>query len=214
MHNEKNNNNNDRKISDPDTTHGSQISGTGHAAGCRECTGCGSDAMQEEQETTPDPIGKPVAVSPGSGTVRQKRPLAAIREAKRRAAIWGFSVIGIHSKDPLPYDFAAMKDGITSLVRVRRISDSWFNIRIIEVRCRKQIAEFRAMNQQQGLIFEIWVRGYARAFYRYRVLPDTIEEIGTVLEPETRAGRKALDDARAGTARPDMAGESPIEDTT
>jgi len=213
MHNEKNDNN-DGKISDPDTTHGSQISGLGQAAGCRECTGCGSYATQDEQETTPDPIGKPVAVSPGSGTLRPKRPLVAIREAKRRAAIWGFSVIGIQSEDPLPYDFVAMKDGITSFVRVRRISDSWFNIRIIEVRCRKQIAEFRAMNQKQGLNYELWIRGFARAFHRYRILPDSIEEIGTVLEPETRAGRKALEDATVKTARPDIVDESPIENTT
>jgi len=193
----------------------SQISGSGHHAGCSECAGCMSHATHEEQKKTMDQIGKPPeATGQDTGPGRQKRPFAAIREAKRRAAIWGFSVADVVSEDDLPYDFVAMKDGITSFVRVRRIGDSWFNSKTIEVRCRKQIAEFRAMKQQQGLNYELWVRGCARAFHRYRILPGSVGEIGIVLEPETRAGKKALEDAAAGIARLDMAGESPVMDTT
>jgi len=58
------------------------------------------------------------------------------------------------------------------------------------------------------------VRGYARAFYRYRVLPDTIEETGIVPEPETRAGKKALHDAMTKAAQPDRAGEKLVGDTS
>jgi hypothetical protein len=90
-----------------------------------------------------------------------------------------------------------MKDGITSFVRVRRIRDSWFDSKRIQERCRSEIAAFRTMKQQPGLIFELWIRGYARAFHRYRILPDVIEQIGIVLEPETRAGKKALDEERS-----------------
>lgn len=147
----------------------------------------GSTKAINRTGTLPEASGK------DPGPVRSKRPLVAIREAQRRAAIWGFAVAGVLSDDNLPYDFIAMKDGITSFVRVRRIRDSWFDSKRIQERCRNEIAGFRAMKQQPGLIFELWIRGYARAFHRYRVLPDAIEKIGLVLEPETRAGKKALD---------------------
>ena len=203
------------EIADASQKNGSQCSGWGHGAGCTVCTGSRSPVTQEEQKPVIDPTVKPkAAAGRDTGPVRPKKPVAAIREAKRRAVIWGFSVADVTSQDNLPYDFVAIKEGITSFVCVRRVKSSWFNRDMITRRCKKQIDACRSMNLQQGLIFELWVRGYARAFYRYRVLPDTIEETGTVLEPETRAGRKALEDARAGTARPDMAGESPIEDTT
>lgn len=196
MHKEDKKNETNRKIEDSRRNDGSSISGSGHVAGYTTGTGRKSRVTPEEQKTATDQTGKPPEPA-GQDTVpaRLKRPVAAIREAKRRAVIWGFAVADVISEDGLPYDFVAMKDGITSFVCVRRVNSSWFNIEMIKTRCRKQVDAFRSMNMEQGLIFEIWVRGYARAFYRYRVLPDTIEEIGTVLEPETRAGKKALNDA-------------------
>jgi hypothetical protein len=184
---------------------GSRISGRGHDAGCKNYAGCMSPAPQEEQKKTIGHRGKPIeATGQDTGPGRNRRPVVAIREAKRRAAIWGFAVADIVSDEDLPYDFIAMKDGITSFVRIRRIRDSWFDIKKIQERCWKQIAEFRAMKQQQGLIFELWIRGFARAFHRYRILPDTIEKIGIVLEPETRAGKKALnEERRADTVVPE-----------
>jgi len=158
----------------------------------------------EEQATTMNRTGKPPETT-GQDTCpdQKKRPLVAIREAKRRATIWGFAVADVVSDDVLPYDFIAMKDGITSFVRIRRIRDSWFDNKKILERCRNEIEGFRAMKQQPGLIFELWIRGFARAFHRYRILPDAIEKIGIVLEPETRAGKKALDEEwRASTIVP------------
>jgi hypothetical protein len=156
---------------------------------------------QEEQTTTMMRTGKPPeATGQDTSPDQKKRPFVAIREAKRRAVIWGFAVADVVSDDVLPYDFIAMKEGVTSFVRIRRIRDSWFDSKIVQERCRKEITGFRAMKQQPGLIFELWIRGYARAFHRYRILPDAIEKIGIVLEPETRAGKKALDEERrAGT---------------
>jgi len=204
-----------QEIADATRNDGSQISGSGHGAGCTACTGCRSTVTQEEQKTAIDPAGKPTAAAGrDTGPVRPKKPIAAIREAKRRAVIWGFSVADVTSKDNLPYDFVATRDGITSFVCVRRVNSSWFNSDMITRRCKKQIDAFRSMNMQQGLIFEIWVRGYARAFYRYRVLPDTVEEIGIVPEPETRAGKKALDDAMTKAAQPEGADEKFIGDTS
>jgi len=194
---------------------GSQCSGLGHGTACTAGTGCRSTVTQEEQKTARDQTGKPTAVAGrDTGPVRPKKPIAAIREAKRRAVIWGFSVADVTSKDNLPYDFVATREGITSFVCVRRVNSSWFNIDMITTRCKKQIDAFRSMNLQQGLIFEIWVRGYARAFYRYRVLPDTIEETGIVPEPETRAGKKALYDAMMKAAQTDGTGEKLVGDTS
>jgi hypothetical protein len=208
MHTEDTKNETNRKIEDSRRNDGSLISGSGHVGGYTTGTGCGSDVPQEEQRKAPDQTGKlPEPAGRDAVTARSKKPVAAIREAKRRAVIWGFSVADVISEGGLPYDFVAVKDGITSFVCVRRVNSSWFDIDMIKRRCRKQIDAFRSMNMEQGLIFELWVRGYARAFYRYRVLPDTIGEIGTVLEPETRAGKKALDEAMTYPVRPETADE-------
>nr|WP_321352394.1 hypothetical protein [uncultured Methanoregula sp.] len=211
MHKDLDQNETNRKIDDSCRNAGSPISGLGHAAAC---TGCRSDATRKEQTTTTEPAGKPLAASQDPVPARRKKPLAAIREAKRRAAIWGFSVADVLSGDPLPYDLMAIKDGITSFICVRRVNASWFNERMIQQRCRNEIAAFRAMRAQQGLCFELWVRGYARAFVRYCVLPDTIEEIGMVLEPETRMGKKALEETMMNTTQPDTADETIAGDTS
>jgi hypothetical protein len=213
MQTENKTNETDLKIADAYRNDGSQIAGLGHVAGCIACTGCRSNVTHEEQKTAIDQTGKPTAATGlDNGPVRLKKPIAAIREAKRRAVIWGFSVADVTSKDNLPYDFVATREGITSFVCVRRVNSSCFNIDMITTRCKKQITAFRSMDMQQGLIFEIWVRGYARAFYRYRVLPDTIEETGIVLEPETRAGKKVLHDAMTKTTQTERADEKVVGD--
>lgn len=208
MYTENKKNETNQEIAAISRNDGSQISGSGHSAGCR------STVTQEEQKTVIDQTGKPtVAAGRDTGQVRPKKPIAAIREAKRRAVIWGFSVADVVSEDNLPYDFVAIREGITSFVCVRRVNSSWFNSDMITTRCKKQIDAFRSMDTRQGLIFELWVRGYARAFYRYRVLPDTIEETGSVPEPETRAGKKALQDAMTKATHPDTADEKRVGDT-
>jgi hypothetical protein len=214
MHKELEQNETNGKINDSCRNGKSPIYGLGHATACNACNGCRSDATRKEQTTTTKPAGKKLAASQDPVPARRKKPLAAIREAKRRAAIWGFSVADVMSEDPLTYDFMAIKGGITRFIRVRRVNASWFNDRMIQKRCRNEIAAFRAMKPQQGLCFELWVRGYARAFLRYRVLPDTIEEIGAVLEPETRAGKKALEETMMKTTLPDTADETIAGDTS
>ncbi|MCK9631817.1 MAG: hypothetical protein M0R30_09255 [Methanoregula sp.] len=144
------------EIADASMNDGSQIAGSGHVAGCTAGTGCRSTVTQEEQKTAVDQTGKPTAAAGRDmSPVRPKKPIAAIREAKRRAVIWGFSVADVTLKDNLPYDFVAIREGITSFVCVRRVNTSWFNSDMITRRCKKQIDAFRSMNMRQGLIFEI-----------------------------------------------------------
>ena len=215
MHTENKKNETNLEIADATRNDGAQIAGSGHDAGCTAGTGYRPTVTQEEQKKAINHTGKPTAAAGGdTGPVRSKKPIAAIREAKRRAMIWGFSVADVTSTDNLPYDFVATREGITSFVCVRRVNSSWFNSDMITTRCKKQIDAFRSMNMRQGLIFELWVRGYARAFFRYRVLPDTIEEMGIVPEPETRAGKKALQDAMTMAAQPQGAGEKLVGGTS
>lgn len=215
MQTENKKNETNLNIADASRNDASQIAGLGHVAGCTAGTGYRSTVTQEEQKTAIHQTGKPTAAGgQDTGPVRPKKPIAAIREAKRRAVIWGFSVADVVSENNLPYDFVAIREGLTSFVCVRRVNASWFNSEMITTRCKKQIDAFRSMNMRQGLIFELWVRGYARAFFRYRVLPDTIKEIGIVPEPETRAGKKALQDAMTTPAQTERTDEKFVGDTS
>jgi len=120
---------------------------------------------------------------------RGKRPVVAIGEAKRSAVAAGFMLVELVTEAELPFDFVVNKDGVTSLVRVRRLKQAGFRIENIVRACAQQIKELRAFSLPVGLIRELWVRGPARAFHRYRILPETVEEIRiTAQSPESQAG--------------------------
>jgi hypothetical protein len=108
---------------------------------------------------------------------RGKRPVVTIGEAKRAAIAAGFMLIELISVAVLPCDFMVDRDGVTSIVRVRRLKQAGFRIENILRACAQQIRELRERTLMKGEIPELWVRGPARAFHRYRVLPDTVEEI-------------------------------------
>jgi hypothetical protein len=109
---------------------------------------------------------------------RGKRPVVAIGEAKRSAVAAGFMLIELVTAAVLPFDFAVDRDGESSVVRVRRLKQAGFRIENILRACKQELKELRERSVMKGLIAELWVRGPARTFHRYRVLPDTVEELG------------------------------------
>jgi hypothetical protein len=115
---------------------------------------------------------------------RGKRPVAAIGEAKRSAAAAGFQLIELVTELELLFDFVVRMDGVVSLVRIRRLKFAGFRIENIQRHCAEPIADLRAVGMPEGLVRELWVRGPARAFHRYWILPDTIKEIGIVNQPK------------------------------
>jgi hypothetical protein len=116
---------------------------------------------------------------------RGLRPVVAIGEAKRIATAWGFMLIEISMEVTTPFDFAVSDKGITSLVRVRRLKYNSYRIESIRTSCAEQIRELRELALPEGIIRELWVRGTERAWHRYRILPETIEEVKDVPHPGT-----------------------------
>ena len=109
---------------------------------------------------------------------RGKRPVVAIGEAKRNAVAAGFILAEVVTETEIPFDFVVQKERITSLVRVRRLKQAGFRVANILRACAQQIADLRSCTLPDQLVRELWVRGPARAFHRYRVSRDTVEEIG------------------------------------
>lgn len=116
---------------------------------------------------------------------RGKRPVVAIGEAKRSAVLAGFVLVDLVTEAELAFDFVVHQERITSLVRVRRLKQSGFRVANIMRACAQPIAELQSCTLPDQLVRELWVRGPARAFHRYRVLPDTVEEIGVVVMQRT-----------------------------
>lgn len=116
------------------------------------------------------------------------RPVAGIAEAKRLATAWGCALIEIGMEAQMPFDFGIHENGSTSLVRVRRLKNHGYRVEFIGRSCAEQIREFRELVLPEGIGRELWVRGPERAWHRYRVLPDTVEEIAKTPHPVPPAG--------------------------
>ena len=119
---------------------------------------------------------------------RRSRPFVAIGEAKQMATALGFAVIELVIKEPGPFDFAIHDTGSYSLVRVRRLSQNEYRIESIIRSCAREIREFRDLGLPEGIGRELWVRGPQRKFRRYRIAPETIEEIPVVLQSGSPPG--------------------------
>jgi hypothetical protein len=115
---------------------------------------------------------------------RGLRPIVAIGEAKRIATAWGFMLIEISMEVTTPFDFAVSDNGITSLVRVRRLKYNTYRIESIQTSCAEQIRELRGLALPEGIVRELWVRGTQKTWHRYRILLETIEEVKDVPHPE------------------------------
>lgn len=119
---------------------------------------------------------------------RGLRPIVAIGEAKRMATAWGFILIEIRMEVTTRFDFAVSDNGITSLVRVRRLKYNAYRIESIRESCAEQIRELRELALPEGIVRELWVRGTERTWHRYRILPETIEEVKDVPHPKPSTG--------------------------
>jgi len=118
------------------------------------------------------------------------KPLVAISEAKQKAIAWGFQLIELETKERLPYDFAFHYEGVTTLARVRRLKYAEFWPEQIMRACVQQIRELREAAIMANLAKELWVRGPDRTWHRYRVLPDSIEEVKNSPDRESLAKLK------------------------
>jgi hypothetical protein len=82
-----------------------------------------------------------------------------------------------------PVDFAFHDNGRISFVRVRRLKYNAYRVETVRVSCAQEIREFRELALPEGIDRELWVRGMNREWHRYRIVPDTIEEVHDVLHP-------------------------------
>ena len=110
---------------------------------------------------------------------RGYRPLVAIGEAKQKATFWGFDLITVETLKKIPFDFVIDDQGCTSLVRIRRIKSPQFRTADIERACAQETQELRMLPVPEGIYRELWVRGPGRAWHRYLVLAESVEELLT-----------------------------------
>lgn len=76
-----------------------------------------------------------------------------------------------------PFHFVISSKGTVSLVGVRYPRYLDFNIVNVSYSCRTLIKELRALTVTPDIRKEIWVRKNAMTWYRYLVLPETLEYI-------------------------------------
>jgi hypothetical protein len=94
------------------------------------------------------------------------------------ATTLGFTVIELVMEEPGPFDFAIHDSGSPSFMRVRRQRQNEY--RIVIRSCAREIGEFRDLGIPLGIGRELWVRGPQWTFHRYRIAPETVEEIKDV----------------------------------
>jgi len=113
-------------------------------------------------------------------------PYVAIGEAMRKARAQDHLVFALEPAGELPVHFVTMDGDCISLVRIRRLKYPGYTVEEIEESCKKDIAELRSITVTAEIFREIWVRGPDRHWYRYLVLPESVEamEDGDVLEED------------------------------
>jgi len=123
-------------------------------------------------------------------------PERAIAEAQRWAGEQGLMVFVLEPPGMFPCHFVISDGGSISLICVRHPRYRDFNLWYIDYSCRAVIKALRALTISRDIRREIWVRRNAQTWYRYLVLPETLEYI------ENRSGPDKND-------RQDGGGESP-----
>jgi len=104
-------------------------------------------------------------------------PERSIAEAREWAAGQEFMVFALEPPGMFPFHFVVSKGGTASIVTVRRPKYLDFNLVNIAYSCRTVIKELRALAIGPAIRKEIWVRKNAHTWYRYLVLPETLEYI-------------------------------------
>jgi hypothetical protein len=117
-------------------------------------------------------------------------PSVAINEAELMAKTRGLMVFALEPEGVLPFHFVICDRDCISVVRVRRLKYPGYEVAGIGFSCRNDIAALRAIPVTQEIFRELWVRGPDRCWYRYLVLPGTIEILEERDEPDETTGRK------------------------
>ena len=113
------------------------------------------------------------------------RPVIAIGEAKKKAQAWGLLVFTLEPGDNLPFHFVICSRECISLVRVRRLKYPGYDVAAIGQSCRNEIELLRALPVTREIFREVWVRGPEREWYRYLVLPGSVEMLENRDETDT-----------------------------
>jgi hypothetical protein len=111
-------------------------------------------------------------------------PERAIAEARRWAGVQGFAIYTPEPGSTLPFHFVVSKGETASIVTVRRPKYLDFNLVNIAYSCRTVIKELRALTISPDIRREIWVWRNAHTWYRYLVLPETLEYIEDKKSPD------------------------------
>jgi hypothetical protein len=116
---------------------------------------------------------------------RGYRPVIAIGEAKKKAQALGLLVFTLEPGDSLPFHFVICNRECVSLVRVRRLKYPGHDVATIEHSCRNEIEILRVLPVTQEIFRDLWVRGPDREWYRYLVLPGSVELLENRDETDT-----------------------------
>jgi len=110
-------------------------------------------------------------------------------------------VFSLEPAGELPFHFVTVDGPCISLVRVRRLKYPGYTVEEIGESCKKDIAALRSISVTEEIFRELRARGPDRHWYRYLVLPGSVE----VLED-----REETD--KASPVKPNDAVE-PVKDT-
>jgi len=116
--------------------------------------------------------------------IRGHPPYVAIAEAGRKAKAKGLVVFALEPVGKLPFHFIICDRDCISLVRVRRLKYPGYSTAEIEESCKRDIAGLRSITVTEEIFRELWVRGPDRHWYRYLVLPESVEAMEDGDEPE------------------------------
>jgi len=110
---------------------------------------------------------------------RGKKPVAAIRDAKKFAEKMGYRWQENTDNPELAYDFSAFKEGYAMLVKVRVLRNHISPDTFYEDLLADDLFEVRALPFPQWMPREIWLRTqHERTFRRLRILDCAVGEIG------------------------------------
>ena len=111
-------------------------------------------------------------------------PYVAIQEAERKAKKRGVMVFALEPEGDLTFHLVICDRDCISLVRVRRLKYQGYTVTAVEASCKNDIALLRAIPVTLEIFRELWVRGPDRQWYRYLVLPGSLEVLEDDDEPD------------------------------
>jgi hypothetical protein len=114
---------------------------------------------------------------------RQLRNIPNSRSPLRKAKARGLIVFVLEPEGSLPFHFVTCDKECISLVRVHRLKYAGYSVPEIGYLCRNNIAMLRSP-VTEDIFRELWVRGPDRHWYRYLMLPDSVEFMEDEERPE------------------------------